>query len=153
MLLRSKEIQEQMRKKVIEIYQSGKGYKAISKAANHNESHYSQMVKTWSSGEPSQEWPADQNYPKERSSDDSSKRSQKTPQQHPKNCRPHMPQLRSVFMTPPIRKRLGKNGLHGRVPRRKPLLSKKKALRLVSILPENILMIPKTFGKILCGLT
>ncbi|KAI3354587.1 hypothetical protein L3Q82_019092, partial [Scortum barcoo] len=29
---RSKEIQEQMRKKVIEIYQSGKGYKAISKA-------------------------------------------------------------------------------------------------------------------------
>ncbi len=31
-MLRSKEIQEQMRKKVIEIYQSGKGYKAISKA-------------------------------------------------------------------------------------------------------------------------
>ncbi|KAK3533109.1 hypothetical protein QTP70_007310 [Hemibagrus guttatus] len=29
---RSKEIQKQMRKKVIEIYQSGKGYKAISKA-------------------------------------------------------------------------------------------------------------------------
>ncbi|GAA6084325.1 low density lipoprotein receptor adapter protein 1-like isoform X3, partial [Tachysurus ichikawai] len=29
---RSKAIQEQMRKKVIEIYQSGKGYKAISKA-------------------------------------------------------------------------------------------------------------------------
>ncbi|KAK3529891.1 hypothetical protein QTP86_007214 [Hemibagrus guttatus] len=31
-MLRSKEIQKQMRKKVIEIYQSGKGYKAISKA-------------------------------------------------------------------------------------------------------------------------
>ncbi|KAK3544144.1 hypothetical protein QTP86_002964 [Hemibagrus guttatus] len=29
---RAKEIQKQMRKKVIEIYQSGKGYKAISKA-------------------------------------------------------------------------------------------------------------------------
>ena len=29
---RSKEIQEQMRNKVIDIYQSGKGYKAISKA-------------------------------------------------------------------------------------------------------------------------
>ncbi|KAI4901646.1 hypothetical protein NFI96_012822, partial [Prochilodus magdalenae] len=49
--------------------------------------------------------------PQERS-DDSSKRSQKTPQQHPKNCRPRLPQLRT--------------------------------LRLVSILPENILMIPKT---------
>ena len=31
-MLRSREIQEQMRKKVIKIYQSGKGYKAISKA-------------------------------------------------------------------------------------------------------------------------
>ncbi|KAK3506148.1 hypothetical protein QTP70_002435 [Hemibagrus guttatus] len=31
-MLRSKEIQKQMRKKVIEIYQSGKGYKAIYKA-------------------------------------------------------------------------------------------------------------------------
>ncbi|KAK3524035.1 hypothetical protein QTP70_017546 [Hemibagrus guttatus] len=64
---RSKEIQKQMRKKVIEIYQSGKGYKAISKAlgtaVNHSESHYLQMAKTWNSGEPSQEWPADQNYP------------------------------------------------------------------------------------------
>jgi len=29
----------------------------------------------------------------------------------------------------------------------------KRTLRLVSFLPENILMIPKTFGKILCKLT
>ncbi len=28
---RSKEIQEQMRNKIVEMYQSGKGYKAISK--------------------------------------------------------------------------------------------------------------------------
>ncbi|KAI3355086.1 hypothetical protein L3Q82_017865, partial [Scortum barcoo] len=93
---RSKEIQEQMRKKVIEIYQSGKGYKAISKAsgtpANHSESHYPQMAKTWNSGEPSQEWLADQNYPKSAATTHA-KRSQKTPQQHPKNCRPHLPQL------------------------------------------------------------
>ncbi|KAG9283787.1 B-cell receptor CD22-like isoform X1, partial [Astyanax mexicanus] len=31
--------------------------------------------------------------------------------------------------------------------------STKRTLRLVSILPENILMIPKTFRKVLCGLT
>ncbi|KAI3360773.1 hypothetical protein L3Q82_013007 [Scortum barcoo] len=60
---RSKEIQEQMREKEIEIYQSGKGYKAISKALGLV-IHYPQMAKTWNSGEPSQEWPADQNYPK-----------------------------------------------------------------------------------------
>ncbi|KAI3371696.1 hypothetical protein L3Q82_024260, partial [Scortum barcoo] len=39
-----------------------------------------------------------------------------------------------------------------RVPRRKPLLSKKNIKGSSLILPENILMIPKTFGKIL-GLT
>ncbi len=62
--------------------------------------------------------------PQERS-DDSSKRSQKTPQQHLKNRRPHLPQLKVSVHDSTIRKRLGKNGLHGRVPRRKPLLSKK----------------------------
>ncbi|KAI3366482.1 hypothetical protein L3Q82_000620 [Scortum barcoo] len=34
--------------------------------------------------------------PRAQLGDDSSKRSQKTPQQHPKNCRPHLPQLRST---------------------------------------------------------
>ncbi|KAK3515310.1 hypothetical protein QTP70_013457 [Hemibagrus guttatus] len=33
--------------------------------------------------------------PQERSNN-SSRRSQKTPQQHPKNCRPHLPQLREA---------------------------------------------------------
>ncbi|KAK3552767.1 hypothetical protein QTP86_022344 [Hemibagrus guttatus] len=36
-----------------------------------------------------------QKLPQEHS-DNSSRRSQKTPQQHPKNCRPHLPQSRSV---------------------------------------------------------
>ncbi|KAK3553816.1 hypothetical protein QTP70_012218 [Hemibagrus guttatus] len=36
---------------------------------------------------------AEPKLPQERS-DNSSRRSQKTPQQHPKNCRPHLPQLR-----------------------------------------------------------
>ncbi len=31
-MLRSKEIQEQMRNKIVDMYQSGKGYKAISEA-------------------------------------------------------------------------------------------------------------------------
>ncbi len=49
-VLQSKEIQEQMRNKIVDMYQSGKGYKAISKAfvtpANNNQSHYLQMEKT-----------------------------------------------------------------------------------------------------------
>ncbi len=47
------------------MYQSGKGYKAISKALGiHGQSHYLQMEKTWNSGEPSQERPGYQNYSK-----------------------------------------------------------------------------------------
>ncbi len=57
---RSKEIQEQMRNKIVDMYQSGKGYKAMSKALGH----YPQMEKTCNRGEPSQEWLAYQNYSK-----------------------------------------------------------------------------------------
>ncbi len=51
-MLRSKEIQEQMRKKVIEIYQSGKGYKAISKALGLQRTTVRAIIHKW------------QNYPK-----------------------------------------------------------------------------------------
>ncbi len=65
---RSKEIQEQMRNKIVDLYQSGKGYKAMSKALGLQRTTvraiYPQMEKTWNSGEPSQEWPAYQIYSK-----------------------------------------------------------------------------------------
>ncbi len=53
---RSKEIQEQMRNKIVDMHQSGKGYKAISKALG--------LQRTCNSGELSQEWLAYQNYSK-----------------------------------------------------------------------------------------
>lgn len=46
--------------------------------------------------------------------------------------------------------RLGKNSIHGTVPRRKPLVTKRKPHRLVSHFTENILMVPKTGKNILC---
>ncbi len=46
-MLRSKEIQEQMRKKVIEIYQSGKGYKAISKALGLQRTTVRAIIHNW----------------------------------------------------------------------------------------------------------
>ncbi len=66
-MLRSKEIQEQMRKKVIEIYQSGKVIKPFLNLWDSSEPQWEPLStngETWNSGEPSQEWPADQNYPK-----------------------------------------------------------------------------------------
>ncbi len=63
---RSKEIQEQMRNKIVDMYQSGKGYKAISKALGLEpwSEPLSTNGETWNSGEPSQEWLAYQNYSK-----------------------------------------------------------------------------------------
>ncbi len=57
-----------MRNNIVDMCQSGKGYKALSKALglqrSTGQSHYPQMEKTWNSGEPSQERPAYQNYSK-----------------------------------------------------------------------------------------
>ncbi len=79
--------------------------------------------KTWNSGEPSQEWPADQNYPKSAATTHP-RGPQKTPQQHLR-LQASLASVKVSVHDSTIRKRLGKNGLHGRVPRPKPLLSKK----------------------------
>ena len=47
LMLRSKNIQEQMRNKVIEIYQSGKGYKAISKALGLQQITVRAIIHKW----------------------------------------------------------------------------------------------------------
>ncbi len=44
---RSKEIQEQMRNKIVDIYQSGKGYKAISKALGLQRTTVSAIIHKW----------------------------------------------------------------------------------------------------------
>ncbi len=65
---RSKEIQEQMRNRIVDMYQSGKGYKAISKALGLQRTTVRAIIhkleKTCNSGEPSQEWLAYQTYSK-----------------------------------------------------------------------------------------
>ncbi len=68
---RSKEIQEQMRNKIVDMYQSGKGYKAISKALGLQGTTVRAIIHKWRklvtvvnlprSGEPSLEY---QNYSK-----------------------------------------------------------------------------------------
>ncbi len=58
-MLRSKEIQDQMRNKIVDVYQSGKGYKAISKALVLQRTMVRGIIHKWrklgNSGEPSLE--------------------------------------------------------------------------------------------------
>ncbi len=81
------------------------------------------MAKTWNSGEPSQEWPADQNYHK--STATTIQEVTKDPTTTSKELQASLASVKVSVHDSTIRKRLGKNGLHGRVPRLKPLLSKK----------------------------
>ncbi|KAK3530705.1 hypothetical protein QTP86_032242, partial [Hemibagrus guttatus] len=125
---RSKEIQKQMREKVIEIYQSGKGYKAISKALGLPRTTVRAIIYKWRkhgtvenlprSGRPTKITPRVQRQLIQEVTKD--------PTTTSKELQASLASVKVSVHDSTIRKRLGKNGLHGRVPRRKPLLSKKE---------------------------
>ncbi|KAK3568905.1 hypothetical protein QTP86_019571, partial [Hemibagrus guttatus] len=126
---RSKEIQKQMRKKVIEVYQSGKGYKAISKALGLPRTTVRAIIYKW------QKHGTVENLPRSGRPTKITPRAQrqliqdvtKDPTTTSKELQASLASVKVSVHDSTIRKRLGKN--------------------------ENISMIPKTFGKILCGLT
>uniref|UniRef100_A0AAY4D9A2 Transposase n=1 Tax=Denticeps clupeoides TaxID=299321 RepID=A0AAY4D9A2_9TELE len=138
---RSKEIQEQRRTKVIEIYQSCKGYKAISKALGLQRTTVRAIILKWQkhgtvvnlprSGRPTKITPRAQRQLIREATKDSRTTS--------KELQASLASIKVSVHDSTIRKRLGKNGLHGRFPRRKP--------------QKNISVIAKTFGKIPCGPT
>ncbi|KAK3538185.1 hypothetical protein QTP70_032718 [Hemibagrus guttatus] len=124
---RAKEIQKQMREKVIEIYQCGKGYKAISKALGLPRTTVRAIIYKWRkhgtvenlprSGRPTKITPRAQRQLIQEVTKD--------PTTTSKELQASLASVKVSVHDSTIRKRLGKNGLHGRVPRRKPLLSKK----------------------------
>ena len=79
------------------------------------------MAKTLNSSEPSQEWPANQNSSKSASTTHpwGHKRAQT------KELQASLASVKVSVHDSTIRKRLGRNGIHGRVARQKPLLTKK----------------------------
>ncbi len=124
---RSKEIQEQMRNIIVDIYQSGKGCKAISKALGLQWTMVRAIIHKWRklvtvvnlprSGRPTKitpraQWRLIQEVIKE-------------PRTTSKELQASLSSIKVSVHDSTIRKRLGKNGIHGRVPRQKPLLTKK----------------------------
>ncbi|KAK3562989.1 hypothetical protein QTP86_013253 [Hemibagrus guttatus] len=142
-----------MRKKVIEIYQSGKGYKAISKALGLPRTTVRAIIYKWRkhgtvenlprSGRPTKITPRAQRQLIQEVTKD--------PTTTSKELQASLASVKVCVHDSTIRKRLGKNGLHGTVPRRKPLLSKKNIKAHLSFARKH-LDDPKTFEKILCGL-
>ena len=124
---RPKEIQEQLRKKVIEIYQSGKGYKAISKALGIQRTTVRAIIHKWRRHGTVVNLPRSGRPPKitPRAQRRLIQEVTKDPTTTSKELQASLASVKVSVHASTIRKRLGKNGLHGRVPRRKPLLSKK----------------------------
>lgn len=124
---RSKEIQEQMRNKVINIYQSGKGYKAICKVLGLQRTTVRAIIHKWRkhgtvvnlprNGRPTKITPRAQRRLIQEVT--------KEPRTTSKELQASLASVKVSVHDSTIRKRLGTNGIHGRVPRRKPLLTKK----------------------------
>ncbi len=122
---RSKEIQEQVRNKIVDMYQSGKGSNAISKAVGP------QLEPLSTNGEHLEQW---RNLPRSGQPTTITPRAQrrliqeviKEPRTTSKELQASLASIKVSVHDSTIRKRLGKNGIHGRVPRQKPLLTKKK---------------------------
>ncbi|KAK3507161.1 hypothetical protein QTP70_009294 [Hemibagrus guttatus] len=129
-----------MRKKVIEIYQSGKGYRAISKALGLLKTTVRAVIYKW------RKHGAVENLPR------SGRPTKITPRAHrqliqevtkdptttSKELQASLASVKVSVHDSTIRKRLGKNGLHGRVPRRKPLLSKKNIKARLSFARKHL---------------
>ncbi len=124
---RSKEIQEQMRNKIVHMYQSGKGYKAISKALGLQRTTVRAIIHKWRklvtvvklprSGRPTKITPRAQRRLIQEVI--------KEPKITSKELQASLASIKVSVHDSTIRKRLGKNSTHGRVPRQKPLLTKK----------------------------
>ncbi len=124
---RSKEIQEQMRNKIVDMYQSGKGYKAISKALRLQRTTVRAIIHKWRklgtvvtlprSGRPTKITPRVQRRLIQEVI--------KEPRTTSKELQASLASIMVSVHDSTIRKRLGKNSMHGRVPRQKPLLTKK----------------------------
>ena len=124
---RTKEIPEDLRKKVVDAYQSGKGYKAISKALGLHRTTVRAILSKW------RKFGTVVNLPRSgRPAKISPRARRKIVQEVTKNPRTTSRDLQASLASAKvsvhdstIRKTLGKNGIHGRVARRKPLLTKK----------------------------
>ncbi len=124
---RSKEIQEQVRKKIGDMYQSGEGYKAISKALGLQQTTVRAIIHKW------RKLVTVVNLPRSGCPTKITPRAQrqliqeviKEPGTTSKELQTSLASIKVSVHDSTMRKRLGKNGIHGRVPRQKPLLTKK----------------------------
>ncbi|KAK3555601.1 hypothetical protein QTP86_025658 [Hemibagrus guttatus] len=122
------------------IYQSGKGYKAISKALGLPRTTVRAIIYKW------RKHGTVENLPRSDRPTKITPRAQrqliqevtKDPTTPSKELQASLASVKVSVHDSTIRKRRGKNGLHGRVPRRKPLLSKKNIKARLSFARKHL---------------
>ncbi|KAK3569864.1 hypothetical protein QTP86_006729 [Hemibagrus guttatus] len=122
------------------IYQSEKGYKAISKALGLPQTTVIAIIYKWRkhgtvenlprSGRPTKITPRVQRQLIQEVTKD--------PTTTSKELQASLASVKESVHDSTIRKRLGKNGLHGRVPRQKPMLSKKNIKARLSFARKHL---------------
>lgn len=130
---KAKELSKDLREKVIELYKTGKGYRKISKQLRMPISSVQTLIKKWKMRE-SVETKSRSGRPTKISATTARKivwDAKKNPQITSAEIQDSLKKSGVVVSRCTIRRHLKKNGLHGRVARRKPLLRKcHKASRL-----------------------
>ncbi len=146
---RSKLIQEQMRNKTVDMYQSGKGYKANSKPLRLQRTTVRAMIHKW------RKLVTVVNLPRSGRPTKITRRAQrqliqeviKEPRTTSKELQASLASIKVSVHDSTIRKRLGKNGIHGRVPRQKPLLTKKNTMARLTFAQKISWLSPRHLGK------
>ncbi|KAK3530781.1 hypothetical protein QTP70_001580 [Hemibagrus guttatus] len=122
------------------IYQSGKGYKAISKALGLPRTTVRAIIYKWQKHGPVENLPRN-DWPTKitpRVQRQLIQEVTKDPTTTSKELQSSLASVKVSVHDSTLRKRLGKNGLHGRVPRRKPLLSKKNIKARLSFARKHL---------------
>lgn len=150
---RTKELSEDLRLRIVDLNKAGKGYKSISKSLAVHQSTVRQIVYKW------RKFSTAATLPKSGRPVKMTARAQrrllnevkKNPSVSAKDLQKSLAYANNPVSESTIHKTLNKNGFHGRIPQRKPLLSKKKTLLHVYSLYKSTWMFHSSTGKIFCG--
>ncbi len=149
---RSKEIQEQMRNKIVDMYQSGKGYKAIFKALGLQRTTVRAIIHKW------RKLGTVVNLPRSVRPTKITPRAQrrliqeviKEPRTTSKELQASLTSIKVSVHDSTIRKRQKRHPWESS--KAKATADQKEHKGSSHICQKNILIIPKTFGQIFCGL-
>lgn len=137
---RTKELSEDLRLRIVDLHKAGKGYKSISKSLAVHQSTVRQIVYKWRKFSTAATLPRSGRPVKmtARAQRRLLNEVKKNPRVSAKDLQKSLAYANIPVSESTIRKTLNKNGFHGRIPQRKPLLSKKNIAARLQFAQEHL---------------